>query len=155
WFVTLDALPLTPRAKVDRTALPAPQPQRSSLEDFVPPLPGVEEQLADIWRHVLGVDQVGRHDNFFDLGGDSIRSIQVLGQARDAGLAFTLQDQHRHPTLAELAGVTHHGGDRARRPVREPFSLLSPEDRERLPEGLADAYPMAELQVGMVYEMEL
>ncbi|MFJ2034153.1 amino acid adenylation domain-containing protein, partial [Streptosporangium sp. NPDC087985] len=155
WFVLLDALPLTPRAKVDRAALPAPQLQRPSLADFVPPLPGVEEQLAHIWRHVLDVDQVGRHDNFFDLGGDSIRSIQVLGQARDAGLTFTLQDQHRHPTLAELAGVVRHTADEDRQPAREPFSLLSAEDRERLPEGLADAYPMAELQVGMVYEMEL
>ncbi|WP_344949306.1 amino acid adenylation domain-containing protein, partial [Sphaerisporangium flaviroseum] len=155
WFVLLDALPLTPRAKVDRAALPAPQAQLPSSADVVPPLPGVEEQLARIWCHVLGVDQVGRHDDFFDLGGDSIRSIQVLGQARDAGLAFTLQDQHRHPTLAELAGVVRHAGDEDRRPAREPFSLLPAEERERLPEGLVDAYPMAELQVGMVYEMEL
>ena len=155
WFVLLDALPLTPRAKIDRAALPAPQPQRPSLEEFISPLPGVEEQLARIWCNVLDVDQVGRHDNFFDLGGDSIRSIQVLGQARDAGLTFSLQDQHRHPTLAELADVVRHTDDEDRRPARQPFSLVPAEDRERLPEGLADAYPMAELQVGMVYEMEL
>ncbi|MFJ2034381.1 condensation domain-containing protein, partial [Streptosporangium sp. NPDC087985] len=156
WIEHLDTLPLTAQGKVNRQALPAPTDDRPELTaPFTAPLPGVEELLADIWSRVLGVSRIGRHDNFFDLGGDSIRSIQILGQARDAGLEFTLQDLNRRPTLAELSGVTHHTAARERRPALEPFSLLSAEDRERLPEGLADAYPMAELQVGMVYEMEL
>ncbi|MGC5016868.1 condensation domain-containing protein, partial [Streptosporangium sp. DT93] len=156
WFAVVDALPLTSRGKVDRRALPAPSAERPELvQEFVAPLAGLEESLAGIWRRILGVDRVGRHDSFFDLGGDSIRSIQVLGQARDAGLGFALQDLFHGPTLAELAGAIRPTTGAAGEPVREPFSLLSPEDRERLPEGLADAYPMAELQVGMVYEMEL
>ncbi|MFI9271112.1 amino acid adenylation domain-containing protein [Kitasatospora sp. NPDC052896] len=152
-FVFLDALPLTPRAKVDRAALPAPDGERPLLDgEFVAPLAGVEELLAGIWSRVLGVARVGRHDNFFDLGGDSIRSIQVLGQARTAGYAFALQDVFRNPTLAELA--TAVGTVLEERPVSTPFSLLAEEDRERLPKGLLDAYPMTELQLGMVYEME-
>ncbi|MGC5013361.1 amino acid adenylation domain-containing protein, partial [Streptosporangium sp. DT93] len=158
WFTSLDVLPLTPQGKVDRRVLPEPSGERPDLlQRYVAPLPGDETSLAGIWCRVLGVDRVGRHDNFFDLGGDSIRSIQILGQARNAGFAFTLQDLFRHPVLADLAGAGASGGgpDEAVAGGGEPFSLVSPRDRERLPEGLVDAYPMAELQVGMVYEMEL
>ncbi|WP_323379541.1 amino acid adenylation domain-containing protein, partial [Streptomyces durbertensis] len=156
-FVFLDELPLTSQGKLDHRALPAPGGERPDMAvEFEPALPGVEEQLAGIWSEVLGVDRVGRHDNFFDLGGDSIRSIQVLGQARAQGVAFELQDLFRTPTLAGLAEVAEASGDSAvPGRLREPFSMVSDEDRARLPEGLEDAYPMAELQVGMIYEMEL
>src|SRR5260370_30543625 len=91
-FAVIDALPLTPQGKVDRQALRPIEGTRPDLaQDFVPPLPGVEETLADIWSQVLDVDRVGRHDNFFDLGGDSIPSIQVLGQAQAAGVQVALQ----------------------------------------------------------------
>ncbi|SFD53417.1 non-ribosomal peptide synthetase [Streptomyces aidingensis] len=161
-FVVLGSLPLTPQGKVDRRALPEPEAVRPELaQEYVAPAGPAEETLAAVWCRVLGVDRVGRHDNFFDLGGDSIRSIQVLGQAREAGLAFELQDLFRSPTVAGLAALvrTQTPGDRADSPAAaagpEPFALVSPQDRELLPEGLVDAYPMAELQVGMVYEMEL
>src|SRR6185312_16158729 len=71
-FMFLDALPLTPRAKVDRRALPEPEDVRSDLtHGYVAPEGEIEELLAGIWSRVLGVERVGRHDNFFDLGGDS------------------------------------------------------------------------------------
>ncbi len=155
-FMFLDALPLTPRAKVDRAALPAPEEERPDLaEAYVPPSGPVEEFLAGAWSRALKLDRVGRHDNFFELGGDSIRSIQVLGQTRSSGLTFSLQDLFRNPTLAELAQVVSVTGTTGERRVHEPFSLVSPEERERLPEGLVDAYPMAASQAGMVYEAEL
>ncbi|HET9898345.1 MAG TPA: amino acid adenylation domain-containing protein, partial [Streptosporangiaceae bacterium] len=167
-YVFLDALPLTPRAKIDRAALPAPVigGARPELEqEFVAPLPGVEETLASLWRRVLGLDRVGRHDNFFDLGVDSIRSIQLLGQARNAGLELTLQDIFGNSTLAKLASVVGSAvralvtGSGSHEPARAPepseaFALIARQDREKLPAGVVDAYPMAELQVGMVYEME-
>ncbi|GID30283.1 non-ribosomal peptide synthetase [Paractinoplanes brasiliensis] len=154
-FVVLDVLPLTPQGKVDRRALPAPEAVRPELaQEYVPPQGPVEELLAEIWGEVLAVDRVGRHDNFFDLGGDSIRSIGVLGRARSNGLAFDLQDLFRSPTPAGLAELV-----RTAAPVaaadREPFAMLADRDRALLPDGVEDAYPMAELQVGMVYEMEL
>uniref|UniRef100_UPI0012EA022D phosphopantetheine-binding protein n=1 Tax=Streptomyces apocyni TaxID=2654677 RepID=UPI0012EA022D len=139
-----------------RRALPAPTGERPDITtQFEPARPGIEEQLAGIWSQVLGVDRIGRHDNFFDLGGDSIRSIQVLGKARDAGLVFGLPELFQAPTLAGLcASVTvdmdARGGDQGA--VTEPFGLVSAEDLAQLPEGLEDAYPMAELQLGMVYE---
>ncbi|MFD7513101.1 condensation domain-containing protein, partial [Streptomyces sp. NPDC059853] len=97
----------------------------------------------------------GRHDNFFDLGGDSIRSIQVLGHARDAGVSFALQDLLDHPTPAGLAAAAARASreDTSALPAG-PFALLPDGDRALLPDGLDDAYPMAELQTGMVYEQE-
>ncbi len=160
-FVTLDALPLTAQGKIDRRALPEPGEVRPDLDtEFAAPRPGAEETLAGIWGQVLKVDRVGRHDNFFDLGGDSIRSIGVLGQAKAAGIGITLQDLFRYPTLAELAQAAAQATaapdqPQETRPALAPFALLAPEDRDKLPGGLVDAYPMAELQAGMVYEMEL
>ncbi|HEX6347561.1 amino acid adenylation domain-containing protein, partial [Umezawaea sp.] len=152
-FVFLDELPLTARGKVDRRALPDPDESRPEVaQEYVPPVGAVEELLAGIWCRVLGVDRVGRHDNFFDLGGDSIRSIQVLGEVRDAGLTASLAAMLANPTPAGLAAELLDDVDAA--PRSEPFSVLADEDRALLPDGLEDAYPMAELQVGMVYEME-
>ena len=152
--VFLDALPLTPRAKVDRAALPDPDEARPDVEQqYVAPRGDTEELLAGIWREVLGVDRVGRHDDFFDLGGDSIRSIQVLGLAREAGLTASLATMLANPTPAEFAAALETA-DVENAPRSEPFSLISDADRASLPDGLDDAYPMAELQVGMVYEME-
>ncbi|MEV5989614.1 amino acid adenylation domain-containing protein, partial [Streptomyces sp. NPDC052051] len=154
-FVFLDALPLTPQGKLDQRALPQLTAERPELAaEFVAPLPGTEQLLATVWADILGVDRIGRHDNFFDLGGDSIRSIQVLGRARDHGLTLDLQDLFQHPTLADLATATTTAHPATTAPTTEPFSLLTPHDRNQLPPGLDDAYPMAELQIGMVYEMQ-
>ena len=154
-FMFLDVLPLTPRAKVDRRALPDPDETRPDVaQEFVAPVGAIEEMLAGIWCQVLGVDRVGRHDNFFDLGGDSIRSIQVLGLAREAGLAAGLSTMLANPTPAGFAAAVDGTGVAEETPVSQPFSLITDDDRTLLPADLADAYPMAELQVGMVYEME-
>jgi acyl-coenzyme A synthetase/AMP-(fatty) acid ligase len=75
-FVALDRLPLTTNGKVDRSALPEPDPQAGAV-GYLAPRDGVEEVLAAVWAEVLGVEQVGVQDNFFDLGGDSIMSLQV------------------------------------------------------------------------------
>ncbi|GAB1510049.1 non-ribosomal peptide synthase/polyketide synthase [Actinophytocola sp. KF-1] len=105
-FVRLDELPLTPNGKVDRRALPAPAP-RDPGEDHVAPRTDVERTLAGIWAEVLGVERVGVHDNFFDLGGDSILSIQVVSRARRAGLRLTSKLIFLRQTVAALAsGIT-------------------------------------------------
>jgi aryl carrier-like protein len=133
-FMFLDALPLTPRAKVDRRALPEPEDLRSdSAQEYTAPVGDIEELLAKIWSRVLDVDRVGRHDNFFDLGGDSIRNIQVVGQARSNGLVVGLQDLHQHPTVHTLAEALEPR--KAAEPVRaktSAFGLLSEKDRQAL-----------------------
>ncbi|WP_164018688.1 non-ribosomal peptide synthetase [Pyxidicoccus trucidator] len=105
-FVLLDALPLNPNGKVDRKALPAPEatPQRPD-EGFVPPRNPVEERLATLWAQVLRRERVGVQDNFFDLGGDSILSVQIVARATQAGLRLTARQMFAHQTIAELAAV--------------------------------------------------
>ncbi|MDS0140063.1 MULTISPECIES: non-ribosomal peptide synthase/polyketide synthase [unclassified Amycolatopsis] len=101
-FVPIDAIPLTPQGKVDRRALPAPDAPADG-QAYVPARTAVEHQLVAIWSEVLGNDRIGVEDNFFGLGGDSILSIQVVAQARQAGLRLTSRDIFLHQTIAGLA----------------------------------------------------
>jgi amino acid adenylation domain-containing protein/non-ribosomal peptide synthase protein (TIGR01720 family) len=101
-FVTLPALPLTANGKLDRRALPAPEGRPTLDGAYVPPRTPVEETLARIWADVLGVERVGVHDNFFDLGGDSILSLRVVSRARQAGLGLTSKAMFLRQTIAEL-----------------------------------------------------
>jgi amino acid adenylation domain-containing protein/non-ribosomal peptide synthase protein (TIGR01720 family) len=103
-FVFLDRLPLTANGKLDRRALPAPDHSRAG-NVYVAPRNHVEEVLANIWRSVLAVERVGVHDNFFDLGGDSILSIQIIARANQAGLGLTPRQLFQHQTVSELAAV--------------------------------------------------
>ncbi|MGK3998774.1 amino acid adenylation domain-containing protein [Sorangium sp. So ce1024] len=102
-FVFLPELPRTANGKVNRGALPPPA--RSPEAAPAPPREAVEAQLAEIWAAVLGHDQVGIHDNFFEVGGDSILSLQVVARAREAGVQITPRQIFQHQTIAELAVV--------------------------------------------------
>ncbi|HEY7617982.1 MAG TPA: condensation domain-containing protein, partial [Terriglobales bacterium] len=105
-FVLLDALPIAPNGKVDRTALPAPDTVRPELSrTFVLPRTPAEETLARIWADLLGLEQVGVHDNFFELGGDSILSIQIIARANRSGLRLTPRQLFEHQTIAALAAA--------------------------------------------------
>lgn len=105
-FVWMESLPLTASSKVDRKALPAPQHTRPELEEtFTPPRTSIEKMLASIWAEVLGLEQVGIHDNFFSVGGDSILSMRVVNRARQAGLELTMQQFFQYQTIAQLAEV--------------------------------------------------
>ncbi|MCX5609335.1 amino acid adenylation domain-containing protein [Streptomyces sp. NBC_00047] len=107
-FVSLDRLPLTANGKVDRGLLPEPEGAvgRPGGPAYVAPAGATEEVLAALWAEVLGVERVGVHDNFFDLGGDSILSLQVVSRARQAGLQLTSKLLFVHQTIATLAPVT-------------------------------------------------
>jgi non-ribosomal peptide synthase protein (TIGR01720 family) len=100
--VTLDALPLTPNGKVDTRALPAPE---YSAAGYRAPGDAVEEILADIYADVLGLERVGVDDSFFELGGDSISSMQVVARARSAGLVCRPRDVFVEQSVARLARV--------------------------------------------------
>ncbi len=105
-FVVLDTMPLTAHGKIDRSALPAPELARNELDNpYAGTRNAAEQTLANIWQEVLGVAQVGIHDSFFELGGDSILTIQVVAKAREAGLHITPRDLFDHQTIATLAAV--------------------------------------------------
>jgi amino acid adenylation domain-containing protein len=155
-FVLLEALPLLPNGKVNRRALPTAGSARPDLEEqYVAPRTPLEEILVGIWCQALGLEQVGIHDNFFALGGDSIRSIQVLALTRERGLSSTLQQLFQQQTIARLANVlTLETMNSTSLVASEPFSLLGSQDRQHLPEGVEDAYPLSMLQAGMFFHSE-
>ncbi|MEV7085112.1 amino acid adenylation domain-containing protein [Streptomyces sp. NPDC093085] len=103
-FVGLSGLPLTPNGKLDRKALPAPDFGTAAATGRAPGSPR-EEILCAVFAEVLGVARVGVDDSFFDLGGDSIVSIQLVSRARKAGLVFTPRDVFQHRTVAALAAL--------------------------------------------------
>jgi len=103
-FVVLEQLPLTPSAKLDRRALPAPQLSDYVRREYEPPHEGIEKSLAELWRPLLQNDHIGRRDNFFDLGGHSLLAIKALFHINQRlGCALQVNDLYRHPTLQELA----------------------------------------------------
>lgn len=106
-FITLDALPLTATGKVDRRALPSPGRTRPSLESaFVAPRTPLEEKLAQLWAGVLGLDAVGVHDGFLDLGGDSLLATQVVSRVlTQFQVRVSLRALFDAPTVADMAAL--------------------------------------------------
>lgn len=109
-YVSLDALPLTPAGKTDRHSLPAPTPaDRAALAGSDPPQGLVEQALVGIWQEVLGIDTVGRTDDFFDIGGNSLRSLQVLIRIRAVfDVDVRVSEFFACPTIQALATSIEH-----------------------------------------------
>ena len=102
-FVTLERLPLTPNGKIDRRALSAPDGARQPTAAFVAPRTPTERALAQLWREILRVDQVGVEDNFFDLGGHSLLAMQLVSRVRKAlAIELPLREVFAAPALAHL-----------------------------------------------------
>jgi acyl carrier protein len=104
-FVFLEMLPLTPNGKVDRNALPQPDILRPALtQRYAAPETEIEKAIATIWQEVLGLDRVGRHDNFFDLGGHSLRMVQVYSRLKaQIERDFPMVKLFEYPTVAAIA----------------------------------------------------
>jgi amino acid adenylation domain-containing protein len=159
-FVVLKEWPLMVNGKVDKKALPAPdEAKQHGKVSQAEPRNETEEVLAAIWSHVLGVEQVGVDDNFFDLGGDSIRSVRAVALAKQRGLRLTVQQLFRSQTIAALVREQdlRTGGEasEAGPATTKPFDLISTEDRDLLPADIEDAYPLSMMQGAMLYHMEM
>ncbi|HET9227094.1 MAG TPA: condensation domain-containing protein, partial [Thermoanaerobaculia bacterium] len=103
-FVFLDELPVTSNGKVDRAALPEPDPQRA--EDGTLPSTATEIRMADLWQEVLGIEEVRLENNFFDLGGHSLLATQLVSRVRAAfGIDLPLRRLFEKPTLGDLAAA--------------------------------------------------
>ena len=115
-FMVMDALPQTPNGKLDRTKLPAPDQTRPKLETpFITPRTPVEEVMARVWSGVLGLDEVGMHDNFLELGGDSLLAMQVISRVNDLfQLEAPLHDILEAATVAEMSGLIGNEADPGR-----------------------------------------
>jgi len=146
-IVLLEALPLTHNGKLDHKSLPAP--------DFAPagrrePRTSQEVLLARLFADILGLEQVGMDESFFDLGGDSILAIQLKARAQNAGVAFDLAHLFDHQSVARLAAIATFSVGGSARPV-EAFELISEADRQCVPDHVEDAYPLSQVQAGMVF----
>ncbi len=145
-YVTLDTFPLTPNGKVDRRALPAPQGRRQDADagaPYDPPATPAEQLLATIWSEALGIDRVGRADNFFDLGGHSLLAMRVVWTLLTAhGIDLPIRLIYAAPQLADLAREVE-----SRRPEGEGAALreLSPKVEPR-PEDRYLPFPLTGVQ---------
>jgi acyl carrier protein len=106
-FIFLDTLSLTPNGKIDREALPMPAHDGFEVERFYAvPRNTAEQIIAGIWAEILGTKQISIHDNFFDLGGHSLKATQVISRLRRAFQSeMPLRHMFEFPTIAELANA--------------------------------------------------
>ncbi|MGA8942997.1 MAG: condensation domain-containing protein, partial [Thermoactinomyces sp.] len=102
YFVQMEALPLTANGKVDKKRLPKPA-QMDTGTRYVAPSGQTEQILAQLWQEVLQVDRVGVQDHFFELGGDSIKAMQIVSRLKLHRLKAGLRDLFQYPTIRELA----------------------------------------------------
>ncbi|WP_369050299.1 amino acid adenylation domain-containing protein [Burkholderia gladioli] len=107
-FVVLDALPLTPNGKVDRRALPEPDDEAFAQAEYEAPQGETEQTIAALWAELLGVERVGRHDNFFALGGHSLLATRMLARLRESfGHDVSIRTLFEAPTVSQLAPRVH------------------------------------------------
>ncbi|MBS7842014.1 amino acid adenylation domain-containing protein [Pseudomonas fluorescens] len=104
-YVALAHLPLTANGKVDRKALPAPEWDALSRRDFEAPSDALEHTLARLWAEVLKLEQVGRHDSFFELGAHSLLAIRLVNLLEEAGLPVSLAELFQHASVACVAAM--------------------------------------------------
>lgn len=137
--VPVPELPRTPSGKLDRRALPSPD--FGGLSTAEAPRTGTEEVLCGLFAEVLGLDEVGIADSFFELGGDSVVSVRLVSRARGEGLVITPRDVFRCQTVAALAGVVTYAGEPAEQPTedsgeaeRRPLVSLSAAQLDRVAE---------------------
>ncbi|WP_017902380.1 amino acid adenylation domain-containing protein, partial [Pseudomonas asplenii] len=117
-FVLLDALPLTPNRKLDRKALPAPAEDAFANRAHVAPHGTLETALAQIWQDLLNLEQVGRHDHFFERGGHSLLAMRLISQVRQRlGVELNLADIFAQPELAALAQVLTQAAGSSQPPI--------------------------------------
>ena len=113
-FVKLEAMPLTPNGKVDRSKLLIPAQTQQNHESFVAPQDKLEQQLANLWEKVLHVHPIGRYDNFFERGGHSLLAVTLLSQIEKAfGKGLSMMTIFQAPTITQFADVLRAQGYKA------------------------------------------
>jgi amino acid adenylation domain-containing protein len=181
-LMQLEALPLLVNGKVDRQALPRPEQQLRPEETLVRPRTALERSLAQIWTRILHASQISIDDDFFALGGDSISALSLVGLARKAGFAFSVNQLFQYPTIARLAACVTSSPQPTLYPqvsrlkpggeedISNDSPLLhlsptaldwivaqdtdAPSDLAVLKEELEDAYPLSGMQAGLLFHSQ-
>lgn len=157
----LDSFPLAASDKIDHKALPAPDFQsRQYGAGYIAPRTGLELSLCEIWSELLGVAEIGVQDNFFEVGGDSIISIQLVSRARQKGIYFEIKQVFQYPTIEKLALVAK------KQPIHQEnlsgtdaINTLSPSIQEWIFEQnlihnrdeIEEVYPLSPIQEGLLF----
>lgn len=150
-WVEMEKLPLTANGKLDRRGLPEPEGLRPELESgYAEPGTETEKKLAEIWAQVLGVEKVGVHDNFFDLGGHSMLATQIISRTRKMlQIELPLRRFFEAPTIAELVSVIGEI-ERRNRLALLASELAEVQELEGLSESEAKRLLEEELRAGSV-----
>ncbi|HEX3030127.1 MAG TPA: amino acid adenylation domain-containing protein, partial [Clostridia bacterium] len=162
YFMGLEKFPLTRNGKIDRKALPSPKGNFRTGSEYEPPKNDLERKLAEVWQSVLEVGKVGTGENFFTLGGDSIKAISLISKINNAFSSdLYMRDLYANQTIKELALLIGNGEkpklesdlingltviEKAKREILADKSLAS-----KLPDGWEDIYPLSRIQQGMVF----
>jgi acyl carrier protein len=165
YFVPLEKIPLTPNYKVDRKRLPEPEGQTAARQEYEAPQDDAEIKLAEIWQEALKNGPVSANDNFFYLGGDSIKAIHLISKINQGfHTNIKIKDLYLHQTIKELAGYLQtvpkdhfndwESGLRLMKDWKERI-LTDPQQARYLPEGCEDFYPLSFIQQGMVFFSKL
>ncbi|MBU0485479.1 MAG: amino acid adenylation domain-containing protein [Proteobacteria bacterium] len=127
YFVQVEKLPLTPSGKIDKKSLPEPSASLLTADrKTTGPQNEIQRKLIEIWETVLGRTDIGINDNYFTLGGDSIKAIQTSSRLNQEKLRLEIKDLFRYPTIAELSGrITLTGGDGDQGIVSGPVPLTA------------------------------
>ena len=171
-FVRIDTMPLTINGKVDRRALPSPETGVLNTRTYEAPVGEIEHALASVWQALLGVERVGRRDNFFDLGGHSVLVVSLVEQLRTQGLQVDVRRTFHAQTLADLATSVQADTSAAWRPLSTqipeqgdtispdmlPLVCLTQQQIESIckvvtggTRQVQDIYPLAPLQEGVLF----
>ena len=162
-YVRLDKMPMTQNGKIDRKALPEPQGNLHLGVKYESPSTEIEKKMAKVWHNVLKIEQIGVNNNFFDLGGDSIKVIRLLSAMnRELNTELQILEIYEHPTIRSLSSYLE--GTNPTHTERE-LRLESELELERLknkilldeiyryevPMDIEDIYPMSDIEQGMVF----
>lgn len=153
-ILIIESFPLNQNGKIDRRKLSEFVENQTEI-GYVAPRTLEEEILAGIWSQVLNVSQIGIDDSYTALGGDSIRSIQIISRAEERGLKISIAQLLKLQTIHKIAAEIKHEEYQAGKTDCEPFSLISGSDRAKMWGEISDAYPLSKLQAGMVFHREL
>jgi len=155
-LVILESLPLTANGKLDRRALPSPEEARADKIEYAAPRNEMENILVTVWQKVLGVTPVGIHHDYFALGGDSLRVIQIVHEVSQHGLTLTVMDVLRNPTVYKLARYLRENQGHGSRNKSLPWELikLTSSQSALLPDEAEDAYPASKMQEFVIYHYE-
>ena len=149
----LDKFPLTLNGKIDYAALPSigQTSQAKQLPSFVPPQTWEQEVIADVWRDALGLPRVGIHDDFFTEGGDSIKALRVSARLKSLGFEASTEALFEYPNIAQLSRALNSGTESAAPGLPDSLKRELERVAALLPEEAADAYPLTQLQLGMLF----